>query len=56
MNRNFWNHSSIALALAGILALPVWAQEMGRPGGPAPVPPVMQELDRMTGQERGPAG
>ena len=56
MNRNFWNHGSIALALAGLLALPVWAQEMGRPGGLAPVPPVMEELERMTGQERGPAG
>lgn len=56
MNRDFWNRNWIALALAGILASPALAQERGRPGGPAPVPPVMEELDRMTGQERGPAG
>ncbi len=53
MNRNFWSRSSIVLALAGVLASPVLAQEKGRPGSPAPVPPVMEELDRMTEQERG---
>jgi hypothetical protein len=53
MNRNLWSCSSIVLALAGALASPVLAQEKGSPGGPAPVPPVMEELDRMTEQERG---
>jgi hypothetical protein len=56
MSRNFWSCSSIVLALAGVLVSPVLAQEKSRPGGPAPVPPVMEELDRMTEQERGPAG
>lgn len=56
MNRNLWNRGSVALALAGLLAAPVLAQEMERPGGPRPVPPVMEELDRMTGPERGPGG
>ena len=56
MSRNFWSRSSIVLALAGVLVSPVLAQERGRPGDPAPVPPVMEELDSMTEQERGPAG
>ncbi|HEV8242365.1 MAG TPA: hypothetical protein VGQ07_00065 [Nitrospirales bacterium] len=56
MSRNFWSRSIIVLALAGVLVSPVLAQERSRPGSPAPVPPVMEELDRMTEQERGPAG
>src|SRR5712692_9165024 len=56
MSRNFWSRSSIVLVFAGVLVSPVLAQERSRPGGPAPVPPVMEELDRMTEQERGPAG
>jgi len=46
----------MALALVALLASPAPAQEMERPGGPRPVPPVMEELDRMTGPERGPGG
>ena len=56
MSRNFWKHSSIALALVGVMAFPALAQERGRPGGTTPVPPVMEELDRMTEQERRPPG
>ncbi len=54
MCRNFWERSSVALALFLALAFPALAQEMERPGGPRPMPPVMEELDRMTGPERGP--
>lgn len=46
----------MALALVALLASPAPAQEMERPGGPRPMPPVMEELDRMTGPERGPGG
>lgn len=54
MHRNIWNDSSLALALIVALASPAPAQEMERPGGPKPMPPVMEELDRMAGPERGP--
>ncbi len=43
----------LTLALAGVLTSPCWAQEMERPGGPRPMPPVMEELERMTVPERG---
>jgi hypothetical protein len=56
MRRNFQNQSSLVLTLVALLASPVLAQEMDRPGGPRPMPPVMEELDRMTGPERGPGG
>ncbi|TAL12283.1 MAG: hypothetical protein EPO02_02135 [Nitrospirae bacterium] len=46
----------MALALVVALSSPAPAQEMERPGGGRPVPPVMEELDRMTGPERGPGG
>lgn len=46
----------MTLALVALLASPALAQEMERPGGPRPMPPVMEELDRMTGPERGPGG
>jgi len=54
MKGNRWNSGSLALALVGVLAAPALAQEMDRPGGPKPMPPVMEELDRMAGPERGP--
>ncbi|MEK6603612.1 MAG: hypothetical protein AABY69_04315, partial [Nitrospirota bacterium] len=44
----------MAAVLVAVLASPVLAQEMERPGGSKPTPPVMEELDRMTGPERGP--
>ena len=56
MNRYIWNRSSMAAMLVAVLASPVVAQEMERPGGSKPTPPVMEELDRMTGPERGPGG
>ena len=56
MCRNLWERSSVALGLFLALAFPALAQEMERPGGPRPMPPVMEELDRMTGPERGPGG
>lgn len=56
MCRNFWNQSSLSLVLVVALSSPAGAQEMERPGGPKPMPPVMEELDRMTGPERGPGG
>ena len=59
MDRKFWIQSSMALALVVALSSPVPAQEMERPGGMSgakPVPPVMEELDRMGGPERGPGG
>ena len=56
MCRSFWNQNSMALALVLALSSPALAQEMERPGGPKPMPPVMEELDRMTGPERGPGG
>ena len=56
MNRHIWNRSSMAAMLVAVLASPVVAQEMERPGGSKPTPPVMEELDRMTGPERGPGG
>lgn len=46
----------MALALVALLASPAPAQEVERPGGPRPMPPVMEELDRMTEPERGPGG
>ncbi|MEK6695434.1 MAG: hypothetical protein AABY67_08770, partial [Nitrospirota bacterium] len=46
----------MAAMLVAVLASPVVAQEMERPGGSKPTPPVMEELDRMTGPERGPGG
>ena len=57
MDRKFWIQSSLALALVIALSSPAPAQEMERPGGTSgarPVPPVMEELDRMGGPERGP--
>lgn len=54
MNRNLWKHSSPALALILALAGPALAQEMERPGGSRPTPPVMEELDRMGKPEREP--
>lgn len=56
MDRNFWTQSSMALALVVGLSFPAGAQEMERPGGAKPSPPVMEELDRMAGPERGPGG
>jgi Spy/CpxP family protein refolding chaperone len=56
MCRNFWKQSSLSLVLVVALSSPAGAQEMERPGGPKPMPPVMEELDRMTGPERGPGG
>src|SRR5712692_3438002 len=53
MCRNFWNQSSLSLVLVVALSSPGGAQEMERPGGPKPMPPVMEELDRMTAPERG---
>ncbi len=43
----------LTLTLAGVPTAPSWAQEMERPGGPRPMPPVMEELERMTAPERG---
>jgi len=43
----------LTLTLAGVPAALSWAQEMERPGGPRPMPPVMEELERMTAPERG---
>ncbi len=58
MHRNLWERSSLALALSLTLASPAPAQEpaqeMERPGESRPTPPVMKELDRMGGPERGP--
>lgn len=54
MDRKFWTQSSMALALVVGLSSPAGAQEMERPGGSKPTPPVMEELDRMAGPERGP--
>ena len=54
MKRHIWNRRSLAVLLVAVLASPVLAQEMERPGGSKPTPPVMEELDRMTGPERGP--
>jgi hypothetical protein len=54
MNRHIRNRSGMAAMLVAVLATPVAAQEMERPGGSKPTPPVMEELDRMTGPERGP--
>src|SRR5438128_578683 len=56
MNGNHWINGSVALMLGSVLALPAQAQEMDRPGGPRPVPPVMEELDRMAGPEQGTGG
>ena len=56
MYPNFWNQSSVALALVVALSSPAGAQEMERPAGPRPMPPVMEELDRMSGPERGQGG
>ena len=53
MCRNFWNQSSLSLVLVVALSSPAGAQEMERPGGPKPMPPVMEELDRMTAPDRG---
>jgi hypothetical protein len=53
MCRNFWNQSSLSFVLVVALSSPAGAQEMERPGGPKPMPPVMEELDRMTAPERG---
>ncbi len=53
MCRNFWNQSSLSLVLVVALSSPAGAQEMERPGGPKPMPPVMEELERMTAPERG---
>ena len=55
MNRHIWNRSSMAVLLVAVLTSPALAQEMDRPGGSKPTPPVMEELDRMTGPERGPS-
>lgn len=54
MNRHTWNRSSMAAVLVAVLASPVLAQEMERPGGSKPTPPVMEELDRMGKSEREP--
>jgi hypothetical protein len=43
----------LTLTLAGVLTSPSWAQEMERPGGPRPMPPAMEELERMTAPEQG---
>ncbi len=56
MNRHNWNRSSMAAMLVAVLASPVLAQEMERPAGSRPTPPVMEELDRMGGPERGSGG
>ena len=56
MDRKFWTQSSMTLALVAALSSPAPAQEVERPAGPKPVPPVMEELDRMAGPERGPGG
>jgi len=56
MRRNLWERGGVALAVFLALALPALAQEMERPGGPRPTPPVMEELDRMGGPERGSGG
>ena len=56
MYRNFWNQSSLSLVLVVALSSPAGAQEMERPGGPKPMPQVMEELDRMGGPEHGPGG
>jgi hypothetical protein len=53
MCRYLWERSSVAVALFLALAFPALAQEMERPGGPKPMPPVMEELERMTAPERG---
>jgi len=53
MCRNFWKQSSLSLVLVVALSSPAGAQEMERPGGPKPMPPVMEELDRMTAPDRG---
>ena len=53
MCRNFWSQSSLSFVLVVALSSPAGAQEMERPGGPKPMPPVMEELDRMTAPERG---
>ncbi len=53
MCRNFWNQSSLSFVLVVALSSPAGAQEMERPGGPKPMPPVMEELERMTAPERG---
>ena len=43
----------LTLTLAGVVASPCWAQEMGRPGSPSTDAPAMEEVDRMTTPERG---
>ena len=53
MCRNFLNQSSLSFVLVVALSSPAGAQEMERPGGPKPMPPVMEELERMTAPERG---
>ncbi len=53
MCRNVWHQSSLSVVLVVALSAPAGAQEMERPGGPKPTPPVMEELDRMTAPDRG---
>ena len=55
MKQNFLNGGAVAFLVA-LLSSPALSQMPGPQGGPRPVPPVMEELDRMTEKERGPAG
>ena len=54
MKRNFLNGGVVAF-LVMLLSSPALSQMPGSPGGPRPVPPAMEELDRLTERERGPA-
>ena len=55
MSQHILNRGVLAL-LSVLLASPAFAQMPGPQGVPRPVPPVMEELDRLTEPERGPAG